>query len=98
MIKLFAYGTLLNKEIQIELFGKEIFGTPDSISGYKVMNILEIEGKKYPKLVKQTDGIVFGKIYELSKEQMDIIDQYETSAYSRSAIKTNNEIIVDIYK
>ena len=23
MIKLFAYGTLLNKEIQIELFGKD---------------------------------------------------------------------------
>lgn len=38
-VKLFSYVFLQTPEIKIELFGKEIFETIDSLSGYKISKI-----------------------------------------------------------
>lgn len=98
IIRLFCYGTLLKSEIQLEVFNKEINGIADSISGYTVLNDLIIGDIKYPRLTKQEDGIVYGKIIELTNKQIVILDIYESDAYYRDKMKTDSGIAVEVYK
>lgn len=96
-IKLFSYGTIQNPAVQVELFGKELDFTIDSINGYKVVNDLLIEDIVYPRLAIQTDGIIQGRVYDLSPEQLAILDEYETDAYRRALMKTTTGCEVQVY-
>jgi gamma-glutamylcyclotransferase (GGCT)/AIG2-like uncharacterized protein YtfP len=98
MIKLFAYGTLLDQKIQIELFGEKISGTMDSISGYRVIQGVKIEGIDYVTLIRDKNNTVVGKVYNLTDKQLKIVDEYETSSYERILIKTNSGIDTFVYK
>ncbi len=94
---LFSYGTIQDKTIQLELFGKELGFTEDSLSGYEVINDLEIQGKVYPRLGKEKQGVVYGSLYCLTKEQMRVVDEYETSAYCRISVKSDKGLSVQVY-
>ena len=39
MEKLFAYGTLKDKDIQETIFGRILTGTPDTLTGYTIQEI-----------------------------------------------------------
>jgi len=81
--QLFAYGTLLEKEIQLGVFSRLLGGLKDvlpsyKISDYKVANL-------YPTLdytENQQDSIK-GKVFALTPAELKKADQYEGDAYER---------------
>lgn len=95
MIKLFTYGELQRTDVQIKIFGKEIPGTVDSISNWIILNEFQ-EGTNYLQLASQPSGIVFGKIIDLTEDQIQILDKYE-KAYFRCTLKTDSGILVETY-
>ncbi|AOZ98288.1 MAG TPA: gamma-glutamylcyclotransferase family protein [Flavobacterium sp.] len=88
MEKLFAYGTLKNKEIQENIFGRTLKGTPDRLIGF-VINYIEIEEEfgleKYPIIVatNNPDDIVTGVVYDISEKDVYLADTYEGLHYKR---------------
>lgn len=88
MEKLFAYGTLKNKDIQETIFGRTLSGTPDRLIGY-VINYIEIEEEfgieKYPIITatNNPDDIVTGFVYDISVEDVNRADTYEGLHYKR---------------
>lgn len=88
MEKLFAYGTLKDKDIQENIFGRSLSGTPDRLIGY-VINHIEIEEEfgleKYPIITatNNPDDIVTGIVYDISEEDVHLADTYEGLHYKR---------------
>jgi hypothetical protein len=95
IMKLFTYGELQRSDVQIKILGKEIPGIVDSISNWKVLNEFE-DGATYFQLASQPSGVVFGKILELTDEQIEILDKYE-KAYFRYTLKTDGGVEVNTY-
>ena len=94
---LFAYGTLQDSDIQKQLFGKVLPFEEDIIIGYEVVHDLEIEGHFYPRLKEKYKEELKGRVYELTAEQLVLVDEYETDAYYRMKIKTIKNRIVEVY-
>jgi len=88
MEKLFAYGTLKDKDIQENIFGRSLKGVPDKLIGF-VINYIEIEEEfgieKYPIIVatENPDDIVTGLVYDISEEDVHLADTYEGLHYKR---------------
>jgi len=82
---LFIYGTLLNKNIQIKLLGKIIKGDPDTFNNHKITEII-IEEEKYPNIYFSINSEVNGMVIRVTKEELSIIDKYETNTYKRVKI------------
>lgn len=87
MQNLFVYGLLKKPEIQKEVIGRIIKGLDDSIKGYKKSTI-EINGEIFPILIKSNSprDFIFGKVLEVSEEELKKIDEYETDAYKRKKV------------
>lgn len=88
MEKLFAYGTLKDKNIQENIFGRTLKGVPDRLIGY-VINYIEIEEEfgleKYPIITatNNPDDIVTGLVYDITEEDVHLADTYEGLHYKR---------------
>lgn len=88
MEKLFAYGTLKDRDIQENIFGRSLEGTPDRLIGY-VVDYIEIEEEfgiaKYP-IINATENpqdIVTGIVYEITHDDINLADTYEGLYYKR---------------
>lgn len=85
MHQLFSYGTLQDPKIQITLFGKLLFGSPDRLQGYEKQTIV-LEGTTYPVLVDSSDKTtkpIDGICYTVTDQELKACDFYEGSAYRR---------------
>ncbi|MEL1241820.1 gamma-glutamylcyclotransferase family protein [Flavobacterium flavipallidum] len=88
MEKLFAYGTLKDKNIQENIFGRTLKGVPDRLIGF-VINYIEIEEEfgieKYPVIIatNNPDDIVTGIVYDISEKDVYLADTYEGLHYKR---------------
>jgi len=90
---LFSYGSLKSKQVQLEHFGRELKGTGDSLSGYKLTD-LEIKDTTVIKIDKtdilsiaiksreETDNIE-GFVFEITGEELVQTDRYGFSNYKR---------------
>lgn len=97
MNKLFVYGTLQEKSIQLELINRFQEGELDSIDGFKVLRDYFVDGDYYPRLVEQIDGLVYGRVLEFSDEEIIILDEYESEMYTRQFMETNKGDVVEVY-
>lgn len=90
---LFSYGTLQKESVQLKLFGRLLNGTKDILKGYKLSSI-EItdesflangEGKIQRTLIptNHIDDLVEGTVFEISREELHLADQYEPENYRR---------------
>jgi gamma-glutamylcyclotransferase (GGCT)/AIG2-like uncharacterized protein YtfP len=96
-MSLFVYGTLQNESTQIDLLGRAVGGVTDRISGWKVLCDYEIEGELYPRLVPEKRGVVYGRIIDVTAEELAILDEYETNAYKKELIKTDGGVWCTVY-
>ena len=94
--KLFSYGTLQQEAVQLANFGRRLKGTPDAVLGYKLTQILITDDA-----VIATSGIsvhrilvpgtpldsVEGVVLELTPEELQAADDYETDDYQRVRVK-----------
>jgi gamma-glutamylcyclotransferase (GGCT)/AIG2-like uncharacterized protein YtfP len=88
MIKLFTYGTLQHEDVQENLFGRILEGTPEKLIGY-VLKKIEIEEEfgivQYPVIVetKNTTDFIDGFVYEITEKELNQADLYEGVHYKR---------------
>src|SRR3569833_418177 len=79
-ILLFSYGTLLDRNVQLTRFGRELQGRPDALPGYR-RTLLEItdpevlatSGKKYHPIVEESTepaDEVSGTVFEITAQEL----------------------------
>ena len=93
---LFVYGSLRDQQVQSEIIGRIVEGTPDVLLGYGTSTIT-IENNVYPILVPVPDGIVEGEILKVSKDELDAIDVYESDEYRRVKVELKSGTEVWVY-
>jgi gamma-glutamylcyclotransferase (GGCT)/AIG2-like uncharacterized protein YtfP len=90
MILLFSYGTLRDKEVQLEEFGVnfEIESDIEEISGYD-MSEINIDGNFYNILVEgKNESTIKGSIVHIPDDMIHLVDDYEGKPYKRISVKT----------
>ena len=94
---LFSYGTLQRPEVQIELFGRILHSSADTLKGYRIAEI-EIndesflskgENKNQKTLIISNDQDVYinAVVLEITEEELLLVDKYEPDNYSRIKVK-----------
>lgn len=90
---LFSFGTLQLPHVQRSLLGTTLDGEPDALVGYRVSEVritdpavIEASGSDvHPGIVATGDPAdrVDGVVFEVTPEQLAVIDRYEEVAYRR---------------
>ena len=92
MEKLFSYGSLQNEDIQKDLFGRILEGTPETLIGYIVKKI-QIEEEfglvHYPIITetKKLEDTINGMVYSVSSQELRQTDLYEGLHYRRVEVQ-----------
>jgi hypothetical protein len=92
-VRLFAYGTLQQREVQIATCGRPLGGTPDVLGGYRLEplaitdpQVVRLSGKAVHTIAREsgdsTDGIP-GVVFQLTEAELAAADRYEVDAYAR---------------
>jgi gamma-glutamylcyclotransferase (GGCT)/AIG2-like uncharacterized protein YtfP len=95
-IYLFSYGTLQLERVQLETFGRLLYGTADALPGYKMESV---EIKDADVLAKSAlafhpiaiptgnnDDKIDGVVFEITAEELAHADAYEVSSYKRISV------------
>jgi gamma-glutamylcyclotransferase (GGCT)/AIG2-like uncharacterized protein YtfP len=102
MARLFAYGTLKDKDIQENIFGRSLTGTPETLLGYSV-NTIKIEEEfgveTYPIITPTDDASdkIEGIVYELTNKDLELADTYEGKYYRRIEVQLQSKEKVWVY-
>ena len=100
MHKLFSYGTLQYKKVQIETFGRELQGKKDKLIGHKLSMIKinnqdvisKSEESEHP-IIEYTGNnkdIVKGVLFDINNEELIKADSYEVEEYKRIKVKLDS--------
>lgn len=90
MIKLFSYGTLCEKDVQLREFGQEFYVEPnlDSIIGWDLIKV-KMDGEYYKVAIPDVNASpILGAIVHIPEEAMSMVDEYEGLEYKKINIKT----------
>ena len=89
---LFSYGTLQKEKVQIELFGRILQGSGDTLIGYKVSTI-EIKDESFllkgeqkyqlTAVISKDNDNIKGTVFEITEEELHLADKYEPVNYKR---------------
>jgi gamma-glutamylcyclotransferase (GGCT)/AIG2-like uncharacterized protein YtfP len=96
MEKLFAYGTLADREIQERLFGRILKGTPETLVGY-VLKEIQIEEEfglvQYPIITETNnpEDTINGIVYEVTSSDLRQADLYEGLHYRRVEVHLQSD-------
>ncbi len=82
---LFVYGTLKDPKNQMKVIGRKVPGTHAILRGYMVIDSNTFHGK-YPVVIEDSESYVTGLVIEVTPEELDLIDTYETDAYRREKL------------
>lgn len=102
MEKLFSYGTLRSKQIQMQLFRKVLTGTADQLLGHKLKS-LQIEEEfgmaDYVVTVPTVDSSdpIHGIAYNISASDLAKVDIFESNAYKRVQVELKSGAIAWVY-
>ncbi len=96
MENLFIYGTLRDPKVQMSILGHVLSTQKDVLVGYSKKQI-EISGKLYPIAFPDNTSRIRGKVVEVAKKELDILDKYETKAYKRTKARLVSNKIVWVY-
>lgn len=92
MINLFTYGTLQQTDVQEDLFGRRLVGTPETLIGYALQEI-QIEEEfglvEYDILVETGNlgDTINGIVYLVTTTELNQADLYEGFHYKRVEVQ-----------
>ena len=97
---LFSYGTLQDEAVQLATFGRRLDGRPDILVRYKVtmipirdQEVTIATGESHYRNIEFTGNeadVVKGTVFKVSQKELDLADQYESSAeYERVSVELN---------
>jgi gamma-glutamylcyclotransferase (GGCT)/AIG2-like uncharacterized protein YtfP len=102
MKKLFTYGSLQHEDVQENLFGRALKGTPEKLIGYALKKI-QIEEEfgivHYPVIVetKNEEDFIDGIVYEVTDKELNQTDLYEGMHYKRVEVHLHSNQIAWAY-
>ena len=100
MIKLFSYGTLCEKDIQLKEFGQEFYVEPhlDYITGWDIIKV-KMYGEYHKVAIpnESSNSTIMGAIIHIPEEMMPLVDEYEGLEYKRVNIKTLSNLDCIMY-
>lgn len=92
-IRLFAYGTLQQREVQLATYGRPLDGTPDVLAGYRLEpvtisdpEVVRLSGQAVHRIARATGDAadrIPGVVFELSGAELAATDAYEGELYAR---------------
>lgn len=95
-IRLFSYGTLRQREVQLSVFGREIAEEPDGLTGFTLGQVaidddgvVGISGAAVHPVLHPTHdpaARIAGAALVVTPEELHRADLYETSAYKRVSV------------
>jgi len=93
---LFSYGTLLNPDVQLDIFGRRLDGEDDALPGFTVdyteiadTRIIDLSGLSVHPIVRATGSSldkVLGKALPVTEDELDAADEYEVTLYRRVSV------------
>ncbi len=94
--RLFSYGTLQQKEVQLASFGRLLAGHADALPGWRQEmveitdpDVLTKSGKTHHPIVSRSgspDDQVAGAVLAVTAEELRDSDRYEVAAYRRQSV------------
>lgn len=92
-VRLFSYGTLQQREVQLANYGRALDGMPDALTGYRIEpltitdpEVVRLSGKAVHKIARETGDPadrVPGIVFRLSEAELAATDAYEVDGYAR---------------
>lgn len=79
---IFAYGTLNDPAVQLEIWGRETDGEPDILADFALSELETADGR-YPLVVPRAGSEVPGWLLAVTPAELASADEYETVAYRR---------------
>jgi hypothetical protein len=93
---LFSYGTLLLPDVQLDTFGRHVASDEDALAGYRLEwtdidddRVARISGLDAHPILRHTGDPrdrVFGRVLDLTPEELDAADEYEVALYRRTSV------------
>ena len=86
-MNLFVYGTLAIGETLKNILDRDVPGTPATLDGYDGSKMVIIESESYPAAEKNIECSIQGLLIEITSEELQKLDVYETDAYKRKEVE-----------
>jgi hypothetical protein len=107
MVRLFSYGTLQQRELQLSLFGRELGGKPDRLPGYDLStlaisdpSVTALSGSAEHPIARATgdpDDHIDGTVFEISDAELVAADGYEVDDYTRALVPLASGLTAWVY-
>jgi len=95
-IRLFAYGTLRQREVQLATYGRPLDGEPDALVGYRLEplaindpRVVRVSGKAVHMIARASGDPrdrIPGTVFRLTPDELAATDAYEVDAYARAEV------------
>jgi gamma-glutamylcyclotransferase (GGCT)/AIG2-like uncharacterized protein YtfP len=92
-VRLFAYGTLQQREVQLATYGRPLEGTADALSGYRLEpltitdpDVVRLSGKAVHNIARHSGDPadhIPGVVFALTEAELAATDKYEVDVYAR---------------
>ena len=86
-MNLFVYGTLATGETLKNILDRDVHGIPATLDGYDGSKMVIIENESYLAAEKNIECSIQGLLIEVSPEELEKLDVYETDAYKRKEVE-----------
>ena len=86
-MNLFVYGALTAGETRKDVLGRDVPGVPATLDGYDGSNMVTIENESYSAAEKNIECSIQGLLIEVTSEELEKLDVYETDAYKRKEVE-----------
>ena len=93
----FVYGTLAIGETLKNILDRDVPGISATLDGYDGSKMVIIESESYPAAEKNIECSIQGLLIEVTSEELEKLDVYETDAYKRKEVELTNGIKAWIY-
>ena len=106
-VTLFSYGTLQLPEVQRATYGRLLEGTPDVLTGYRLVpltitsaEVVALSGEPVHMIACRTkDGgaRIPGVVYKITPAELEATDAYEGDAYARREVRLESGVTAFLY-
>jgi len=106
-VRLFSYGTLQQREVQLANYGRELEGEADVLRRYRLgeveiddPDVVSVSGKAVHTIAlpsSDPSDRIAGTVYLLTPEELDASDAYETGAYTRAEVTLDSGCRAFVY-
>jgi len=107
MVRLFSYGTLRYKAVQLSTFGRALTGAADAIPGFALDRIeitdpavIAASGETHHLIMRRSRdpaAAVEGVIFEITRAELAAADDYEVDDYVRIEVRSRSGLNTFVY-